>query len=214
MIYFNKPYLSGKEAHYIYDAVYQEQHISGNGKYTKLCHQFFEERYGFKKCLLTTSCTDALEMAAILCDIKPGDEVIVPSYTFVSTANAFVLRGAKIVFIDSRIDHPGMDEDQIERNITSKTKIIVVVHYAGVACNMDKIMEISKKHNLYVVEDAAQAIDSYFNNQPLGGIGHLGCFSFHETKNIQCGEGGMLVINDDRFLKKSRNYLGKRNQQS
>lgn len=199
---FNKPYLTGKELDYIKDAVSRGK-ISGNGYYTRKCHEFFQERYGFKKCLLTTSCTDALEMAAILCDIQPGDEVIIPSYTFVSTANAFVLRGAKIVFTDSRPDHPGINEDLIEGLITPRTKVIVAVHYAGVACDMDHIMDIAKRYNLLVVEDAAQAIDSFYKGRPLGGIGHLGCFSFHETKNIQCGEGGMLVINDERFSKRA-----------
>ncbi len=203
MIPFNKPYLTGKEAHYMYDAVYTGK-LSGNGKYTKKCQQFFENQYGFKKCLLTTSCTDALEMAAILAKIEPGDEVIMPSYTFVSTSNAFVLRGAKIVFADSRKDHPGMDEDHIEALITDKTKAIVPVHYAGVACNMEKIMDIAKKYNLLVIEDAAQAIDSYFTfsdgtRKALGSIGHLAAFSFHETKNIISGEGGLLAINDERF---------------
>lgn len=195
---FNQPYLTGKELEYIKQAV-ELGHISGNGQFTKKCQQFFEQRYGFKKCLLTSSCTDALEMAAILCDVQPGDEVIMPSYTFVSTANAFVLRGAKIVFIDSKPDHPGMDEDQIEKLITKKTKVIVPVHYAGVACDMDKIMAMADKHKLFVVEDAAQAIDGYYKGKPLGSIGHLAAFSFHETKNIISGEGGMLVINDDRF---------------
>ena len=202
MIPFNKPYLTGKELDYIKDAVSRGK-ISGNGYYTQKCHKFFQERYGFKKCLLTTSCTDALEMAAILCNIMPGDEVIVPSYTFVSTANAFVLRGAKIVFADSREDHPGIDENKIESLITSRTKVIVPVHYAGVACDMDIIMDIAERHNLLVVEDAAQAINSFYKGKPLGGIGHLGCFSFHETKNIQCGEGGMLVINDEQFNKRA-----------
>lgn len=200
---FNKPYFTGKETTYIKDAV-QSGQISGNGKYTKLCQEFFQERYGFGKCLLTTSCTDALEMAAILIDIEPGDEVIMPSFTFVSTANAFVLRGAKIVFCDSRSDHPGMDESKIEALITPKTRAIVPVHYAGVACDMDKIMELAAQYNLWVIEDAAQAIDSYYTGKdgvkrPLGGIGHLAAFSFHETKNIISGEGGMLVINDKRF---------------
>jgi dTDP-4-amino-4,6-dideoxygalactose transaminase len=199
---FNKPYLTGNELYYIKNAVSRGK-ISGNGYYTQQCHLYFQERYGFKKCLLTTSCTDALEMAAILCDIQPGDEVIVPSYTFVSTTNAFVLRGAKIVFADSRSDHPGIDEDKIEDLITTRTKVIVPVHYAGVACDMDKIMAIANKYNLFVVEDAAQAIDSFYNGRPLGSIGHFGCFSFHETKNIQCGEGGMLVINDERFFRRS-----------
>lgn len=188
MIPFNKPYLTGKETQYIEQAV-KSGKISGNGIFTQKCHEFFQERYGFKKCLLTTSCTDALEMAAILCDIKPGDEVIVPSFTFVSTANAFVLRGAKIVFAESREDHPGIDENKIESLITSRTKVIVPVHYAGVACDMDIIMDIANRHNLIVVEDAAQSIDSFYKGKPLGGIGHLGCFSFHETKNIQCGGG-------------------------
>ncbi|MCJ7483545.1 MAG: dTDP-4-amino-4,6-dideoxygalactose transaminase [Thermodesulfovibrionales bacterium] len=204
---FNKPHLTGKETAYIEQAV-QSGKISGNGMFTKKCHKFFEEKYGFKKCLLTTSCTDALEMAAILLNIEPGDEVIMPSYTFVSTANAFVLRGAIIVFADSRPDHPGIDEDKIEELITSKTKAIVPVHYAGVACDMDKIMDIASRHDLFVVEDAAQAIDSYYtgkdgSKRPLGSIGHLATFSFHETKNIQCGEGGMLVINDERYVRRA-----------
>jgi dTDP-4-amino-4,6-dideoxygalactose transaminase len=200
---FNKPYLTGKETHYMYDAISIGK-ISGNGKYTKKCQNYFEETYGFGKCMLTTSCTDALEMAAILINIQPGDEVIMPSYTFVSTANAFILRGAIIVFIDSRKDHPGMDEDAIESLITKKTKAIVPVHYAGVACDMDKIMSVANKYNLFVVEDAAQGIDSYFiskdgSKKALGSIGHLAVFSFHETKNIISGEGGMLVINDSQF---------------
>lgn len=204
---FNKPYITGKEVHYIYDAVATGK-ISGNGKYTQLCQSFFEERWGIKKTLLTTSCTDALEMCALLLDIEPGDEVIVPSYTFVSTALAFVRQGATIVFADSRSDHPGIDEGKIEELITSKTKAIVPVHYAGVACDMDKIMDIANRHNIYVVEDAAQAIDSYYtgNNgikRALGTIGHLSAFSFHETKNIQCGEGGLLGINDERFMKRA-----------
>jgi dTDP-4-amino-4,6-dideoxygalactose transaminase len=204
---FNKPYLTGKETDYIRQAV-ESGKISGDGGYTKLCHEFFEKRFGFKKCLLTTSCTDALEMAALLINIMPGDEVIMPSYTFVSTSNAFVLRGAKIVFVDSRKDHPGMDEDQIESLITERTKAIVPVHYAGVACDMDKIMALAAKYNLFVVEDAAQAIDSYYTGKdgvkrPLGSIGHLAAFSFHETKNIQSGEGGMIVINDDRFMQRA-----------
>ena len=200
---FNKPHLTGAETTYIEDAV-KSGKISGNGKYTQMCHEFFEEHYGFYKCLLTSSCTDALEMAAILFDIQPGDEVIIPSYTFVSTANAFVLRGAKIVFVDSRTDHPGIDEKSIEELITPKTKAIVPVHYAGVACDMDVIMDIAERYNLFVVEDAAQGIESYYTGKdgikrPLGSIGHLGAFSFHETKNIISGEGGMLTINDPRF---------------
>jgi dTDP-4-amino-4,6-dideoxygalactose transaminase len=202
MIPFNKPYLTGKETHYIYQAV-SSCKISGDGIYTKKCHEFFEKKYGFKRVLLTTSCTDALEMAAILLDIKDGDEVIAPSYTFVSTVNAFVLRGAKIVFVDSCKDNPNMDVDKIEALITNKTKVILPVHYAGISCDMDKIMELANKYNLFVVEDAAQAIDSFHNGKPLGSIGHMAAFSFHETKNIISGEGGMLVINDDRFVKRA-----------
>lgn len=202
MIPFNKPFLTGKEAHYIYQAVYSGK-LSGNGLYTKKCQHFFEEHYGFKKALLTTSCTDALEMAAILCDIKPGDEVIAPSYTFVSTVLAFVRQGAKIVFCDSCKNNPNIDADKIEDLITPRTKVIIPVHYAGVACDMDRIMDIATRHNLLVVEDAAQAIDSYYKGRPLGSIGHLGCFSFHETKNIIAGEGGLLTINDPRFIRRS-----------
>ena len=205
---FNIPYLTGNETKYIYQAVHEYLHISGNGYFTKMCHEFFETRYKFKKTLLTTSCTDALEMTAILMDIGPGDEIIVPSYTFVSTALAYVRQGAKIIFCDSRKDHPGMDEDKIEELITKRTKTIVPVHYAGIACDMDKITDLADKYNLFVVEDAAQAIDSYYTGKdgikrPLGSIGHFGCFSFHETKNIQCGEGGMLLINDERFIKRA-----------
>ena len=199
---FNKPHLTGKEAHYMYQAV-AEGKLSGNGAFTKKCQHFFEERYGFKKCLLTTSCTDALEMAAILCDIQPGDEVIVPSYTFVSSALAFVRAGAKIIFADSMKENPNIDAEQIETLITPRTKVIVPVHYAGVACDMDRIMEIAEKHNLIIVEDAAQAIDSYYKGRPLGSIGHLSAFSFHETKNIISGEGGMLCINDERFIRRA-----------
>ncbi|MGG7664181.1 dTDP-4-amino-4,6-dideoxygalactose transaminase [Dyadobacter sp. BHUBP1] len=195
MIPFNKPYLTGKEAHYLYQAVLSGK-ISGDGIFTKKCHSLFEERYGFQKSLLTTSCTDALEMAAILVNIEPGDEVIAPSYTFVSTVNAFVLRGAKIVFVDCLPDHPNMDVSQIEALITPKTKVILPVHYAGVACDMAPIMELAAKYGLFVIEDAAQAIDSFFDSRPLGGIGHMGAFSFHETKNIISGEGGMLAINE------------------
>ncbi len=206
-IQFNAPYFTGKETEYIKDAVTRKK-ISGNGYYTQKCQNFFEEKYNFLKCLLTTSCTDALEMAAILIDIQPGDEVIVPSYTFVSSANAFVLRGAKIIFADSRTDHPGIDEDKLEALITPKTKAIVPVHYAGVACDMDKIMALASKYKLFVVEDAAQAIDSYYTGKDgvkkaLGSIGHLAAFSFHETKNIIAGEGGMLVVNDEQFITRS-----------
>ncbi len=199
---FNKPFLTGKETLYISDAV-KSGKISGDGLFTGKCHQFFENKYGFKKCLLTTSCTDALEIAAILLNIKEGDEVIMPSYTFVSTSNAFVLRGANIIFADSGEENPNLDVCQIEKLITNKTKAIVVVHYAGIACDMDKVMEIASKYNLFVVEDAAQAIDSYYNGKPLGSIGHLAAFSFHETKNVISGEGGMLVINDERFIRRA-----------
>ncbi len=199
---FNKPFFTGKEAEYIQQAVVSGK-ISGDGMFTQKCNQFFEQRYGFKKVLLTTSCTDALEMAAILLDIKPGDEVIVPSYSFVSTANAFVLRGAKIVFVDSKSDEPNMDVARVEELITPKTKAIVPVHYAGVSCDMDAIMQLAEKHKLFVVEDAAHSIDSSYNGKYLGGIGHLGTFSFHETKNIISGEGGMLVINDERFIERA-----------
>jgi len=207
MIPFNKPYLTGKETEYIQQAVLSGK-ISGNGVFTQKCQRFFQERYGFRKCLLTTSCTDALEMTAILLDIKEGDEVIMPAYTFVSTPNAFVLRGAKIIFADSMEANPNIDAEKIEQLITPKTKAIVVVHYAGIACDMDRIMDIAKKHNLYVVEDAAQSIDSFYINKdglkkPLGSIGHLSAFSFHETKNIISGEGGMLVINDEKFEKRA-----------
>ena len=203
MIPFNKPYLTGKEAHYMYQAVYTGK-LSGNGVFTKKCQQFFEEKYGFKKAIMTTSGTDALEMAAILCNIQPGDEVIVPSYTFVSSALAFVRQGAKIVFADSCENNPNIDADKIEALITGKTKVIVPVHYAGVACDMDKIMDIENRHNLFVVEDAAQAIDSYYKGKPLGGIGHFGCFSFHETKNVTAGgEGGMICVNDEHFIRRA-----------
>ena len=203
MIHFNKPYLTGKEAHYIYQAVYTGK-LSGNGVFTKKCQEFFEQKYGYQKCLLTTSCTDALEMAAILCDIQPGDEVICPSYTFVSSALAFVRAGATIVFADSYPDHPNIDADKIESLITNRTKAIVVVHYAGHACDMDKIMEIATRHHILVVEDAAQAIDACYKGKPLGGIGHLGCISFHETKNVTAGgEGGLLIVNDERFIRRA-----------
>lgn len=202
MIPFNKPYLTGKEAHYMYQAVYTGK-LSGNGVFTKKCQKYLEDRYGFKKALLTTSGTDALEMCAMLAGIKPGDEVIVPSYTFVSSALAFIREGAKIVFADSSQSNPNIDPDKLESLITPRTRAIVVVHYAGVACDMDKIMEIADRHGIIVVEDAAQAIDSYYKGRPLGSIGHLGAFSFHETKNIISGEGGLLTINDPRFIRRA-----------
>lgn len=203
MIPFNKPFIVGNELQYIEEAV-KSGKISGDGIFTKKCHEFFEQKYGFQKVLLTTSCTDALEMAAILCDIKEGDEVIVPSYTFVSSANAFALRGANIVFADSYKENPNIDPAEIEKLITEKTKVIVPVHYAGVACDMEKIMQLAAKYNLFVVEDAAQAIDSYYTfsdgtKKALGSIGDFGAFSFHETKNIIAGEGGMLAINNPKY---------------
>jgi dTDP-4-amino-4,6-dideoxygalactose transaminase len=208
MIFQNKPYITGKEFQYIESAI-ANRHLSGNGKYTNLCQQLFKEKYGCKKCLLTTSCTDALEMCAILLEIKPGDEIIMPSFTFVSTANAFVLRGAKIILADSNSYNPNIAEHDLEKLITKNTKAIVVVHYAGIACDMEVVMAIAERYCIFVIEDAAQAIDSFFiepkNNkkQSLGSIAHLAAFSFHESKNIQCGEGGMLVINDERFAERA-----------
>lgn len=198
---FNKPAFVGNELEYIKQAI-QIGQISGNGHFTKKCHLFFEKKFS-SKCLLTTSCTDALEMCSLLLDIQPGDEVIIPSYTFVSTANAFVLRGAKIVFVDSQANHPNMDAELLEPLITQRTRAIVVVHYAGIACDMDKVVALAEKYNLFVVEDAAQAIDSYYKGRPLGTIGHLAAFSFHETKNVISGEGGLLVINDKQFEKRA-----------
>lgn len=191
---FNKPFLVGAELRYIRQAVSSGK-LSGDGQFSKRCAAFFEQRWGFQKTLLTTSCTDALEMAALLANIQPGDEVLAPSYTFVSSVNAFVLRGAKIVFVDSQPGHPNIDVDALAPLITPKTKAIVVIHYAGIACDMDAVMQLASKHNLLVVEDAAHAIDSYYRDRPLGSIGHVGCFSFHETKNVIAGEGGLLTIN-------------------
>ena len=213
---FNKPYLTGKEAHYMYQAVYTGK-LSGNGYFTKKCQNYFQERFGFTKCLLITSGTDALEMCAMLCKLKPGDEVIVPSYTFVSTALAFLREGVNVIFADSMDSNPNLDAEKLESLITPKTRVIVPVHYAGVACDMDVIMAVAEKHNLLVVEDAAQAIDSFYitknekliqkygtNRLPLGSIGDLGAFSFHETKNITAGgEGGLLTINDESFVQRS-----------
>lgn len=199
MIPFNKPYLTGKEIEYIQQAVVQNRKTSGNGLFTKKCHDYFKNYLGCTKALLTTSCTDALEMASILIDVQPGDEIIVPSYTFVSTANAFINRGAKIVFADSQKDHPNLDVDLLPSLITEKTKAIVCVHYAGFACDMDKLQSIVSEHNLFLIEDAAQAIDSYWKGRPLGSFGHLSTFSFHETKNIISGEGGILIVNEKNF---------------
>ncbi|MDD2652491.1 MAG: dTDP-4-amino-4,6-dideoxygalactose transaminase [Sulfurimonas sp.] len=203
MIHFNKPPLTGNEERYVLEAM-KSSKISGDGAFTKRCHKWFEERLGCKKALLTTSCTHALEMAALLLDIKEGDEVIMPSYTFVSTANAFVLRGATIVFVDVRPDTLNIDETKIEDAVTTKTKVIVPVHYAGVACEMDTIMEIASRHNLFVVEDAAQGMMSSYKGKALGTIGHFGAFSFHETKNYtSAGEGGLLIINDEKFVQRA-----------
>ena len=197
MINFNVPPYVGKEMKYIEQAI-QNHKICGDGEFTKKCNQWLEERTGTVKALLTTSCTHATEMAAILADIQPGDEVIMPAYTFVSTADAFVLRGAKVVFVDIRPDTMNIDEKLIEEAITDKTKAIVPVHYAGVGCEMDTIMEIAKRHNLYVIEDAAQGIMSTYKGKALGTIGDYGCFSFHETKNYSMGEGGALLIRDEK----------------
>ncbi len=195
---FNKPYTTGLELTNIAEAIHSGK-LCGDGKFTRKVHEFFENRYGFQKSLLTTSCTDALEMSAILSEIDENSEVIIPSYTFVSTANAFVLRGAKIVFADSESETPNIDATKIEALITQRTKAIVVMHYAGVACDMDVILELANKYNLIVIEDAAQAIDSYYKNKPLGSLGAFGAFSFHETKNIISGEGGLLTINDQKY---------------
>jgi dTDP-4-amino-4,6-dideoxygalactose transaminase len=205
---FNKPYFTGKETEYIRQAV-ESGKISGDGAFTRKCHRFFQERYGFKKNLLTTSCTDALEMCGLLLDIKPGDEVICPSFSFVSTANAFVLRGAEIRFADSEISTPNIDAGRIEELITSRTKAIVVVHYAGIACDMDAIDSLARRHNLFLIEDAAQAIDSYYKGRALGSIGHLGAISFHESKNIISGEGGLLILNDDNFFPRAEIFWEK-----
>lgn len=192
---FNKPYLHGRELVYIAEAVASGK-ISGDGVFTQRCHAFFEQRYGFRKALMTTSCTDALEMAALLLNIREGDEVIVPAFTFVSTANAFALRGARIVFADSEAHNPNIDATKLAELITPRTRAIVVVHYAGVACDMDPILALARERGIAVVEDAAQAIDSFYKGQPLGSLGLFGAFSFHETKNVIAGEGGLLTIND------------------
>jgi len=199
---FNKPFIVGKELYNIAQAVV-ESHLSGDGPFTRRCHKWLEKRLGCAKALLTHSCTGALEMAAMLCGIGPGDEIIMPSFTFVSTANAFVLRGGTPVFVDIREDILNIDETLIEQAITPQTKAIVPVHYAGVSCVMDGIMKIAEKYNLLVVEDAAQALLSTYKNRYLGTIGHFGCLSFHETKNIISGEGGALLINDEKFIEQA-----------
>ena len=199
MINFNVPPYTGREIEYIRQAV-ENQKICGDGPFTKKCSEWSEEKTGVAKCLLTPSCTQATELAALLIDIKEGDEVIMPSYTFVSTADAFVLRGARAVFVDIRPDTMNIDENLIEQAVTDRTRAIVPVHYAGVACEMDKIMEIAKKHSLFVVEDAAQGINAAYKGRPLGAIGDFGCYSFHETKNLSMGEGGALLIQDEKYI--------------
>ncbi|WP_411169813.1 dTDP-4-amino-4,6-dideoxygalactose transaminase [Clostridium sp. MB05] len=203
MINFNVPPFVGKEEKYISEAIREYRKLCGDGNFTKKCNEWFQSKFSTPKALLTTSCTHALEMAAILCDIKPGDEVIAPSYTFVSTVNAFVLRGAKIVFVDIRPDTMNIDERLIEDAITEKTKVIIPVHYAGISCEMDKIMKIAKKYNLYVVEDAAQGVMASYKGQPLGTIGDFGCYSFHETKNYSMGEGGAILIQNKDFIERA-----------
>lgn len=199
---FNKPHFTGREALYISEAAITGK-IAGNGPFTRQCQVFFEEKYGISRALLTTSCSDALEMSALLLDIAPGDEVIIPSFTFVSTANAFALRGARIVFADSSPENPNIDASLLESLITSKTRAIVVMHYAGIACDMDGIMLIATKYGIPVIEDAAQCIDAYYRDKPLGSIGVMGTLSFHETKNITCGEGGLLMVNDASLVHKA-----------
>lgn len=200
---FNQPFVAGKELYYIAQAVTMGQ-LSGDGHFTRKCADFLRDQFGSHEVLMTPSCTAALELAAMLCDFQPGDEVIMPSYTFVSTASAFVREGAHPVFVDIRPDTLNLDESLIEDAITDRTRAIVPVHYAGVGCEMDRIMAIAERHDLIVIEDAAQAVNARFNGEYLGAIGHLGCYSFHETKNYICGEGGALAINDERFLKRAR----------
>ena len=202
MIPLHRPYISGKEIEYI-DEVIQSGNLSGNGKFTDLCHQFFEREFGFVNAKLTDSCTAALDMVSILLNIAPGDEVIVPSYTYITTANPFVLKGAKIVYADSLHNNPNIDFSQLEKLITDKTKAIVVMHYGGVACDMDEVMKIAETHKIWVVEDAAHSLGASYKNKYLGSIGHFGAFSFHSTKNITSGHGGLLVINDKQFLNRA-----------
>lgn len=202
MIRFNVPPFTGKEIEYVKKAV-ENMHICGDGEYTKKCSEWLEKKTGAAKVLLTTSCTHALEMAALLCGVKEGDEVILPSYTFVSTADAFVLRGCKCVFVDVDPKTMNIDVDKIEEAITDKTKVIAIVHYAGISCDMDKVMDIARRHNLKVVEDAAQGIMSTYKGRALGTIGDFGCLSFHETKNYSMGEGGALIINDAKYIEEA-----------
>ena len=199
---FNKPYFSGDELNYFKISLASGK-ISGDGKFTKKCQDYFQSEYGFNSSFLTTSCTDALEMSSLVLDINIGDEIILPSYTFVSTANPFLLRGAKLIFADSGPDNPNICVKSIEKLISEKTKAIVIVHYAGIACDIDSIKEIIKDRNILLIEDAAQAFDSYYKGKPLGSFGAFSAFSFHETKNITCGEGGLLVVNDSKYLKKA-----------
>jgi len=199
---FNKPYFAGREIQYIVNAAYHG-HISGNGVYTKLCHQFFEDRYDFKKTFLTTSCTDAFEMAVILLNIKFGDEIIMPSFTFVSTTNPFLMKGARIVFADSLTEYPNMDMDSVEALITAKTRVLVVMHYGGVAVEMDKAIALAKKYNLILIEDTAHAIEAHYKGKPLGSFGDFATFSFHETKNVSAGEGGLLAINNEKYIERA-----------
>lgn len=199
---FNRPFIIGKELYFIAQSVLSG-HIAGDGLFTKKCQTFMENKFSAKKVLLTTSCTTALEMAAILCKVRPGDEVILPSFTFVSTANAFYLRGAKLIFVDIKPDTLNIDETKIEAAITEHTKVIVPVHYAGVSCEMNKIMDIARLHNVYVVEDAAQGVNARYKDKYLGTIGDIGTYSFHETKNYICGEGGAIVINNKRFIERA-----------
>ncbi len=200
---FNKPFIAGKELHYIAQAVMVESHLSGDGPFTRRCHEWLENKLGCARAFLTHSCTAALEMAAMLFDVQPGDEVIVPSFTFVSTANAFVLRGAIPVFVDIRPETLTIDEEEIRQAVTPKTRVVVPVHYAGMPCAMDEIMEIAENNDLWVVEDAAQALLSTYKGKSLGTMGHLGCLSFHETKNIISGEGGALLVNDPQFIERA-----------
>ena len=202
LIPFNKPTIIGSELEYITNVINSDKTCS-DGLYTKKCESFFENKYKFKKTILTTSCTTALEMSALLIDLKQGDEIIIPTFTYVSTANAFAKQGAKIIFADSKNNSPNIDVDKLEQLITDKTKAIVIVHYAGIAVDMDKIIAIIKKYNIFLIEDSAQAMDSYYKGRALGNFGHLSAFSFHETKNIQCGEGGLLVINDKKLINKA-----------
>ncbi|NOZ09268.1 MAG: dTDP-4-amino-4,6-dideoxygalactose transaminase, partial [FCB group bacterium] len=202
MIPFNKPYFTGNELQYMMQAV-QSGKISGDGIFSEKCHAFFRDKFGFNRCFLTTSCTDALEMIALLLNIGPGDEVIIPSFSFVSLANAFVLRGASIIFIDSNDENPNIDVNQLEGLITPKTKVIAPIHYAGIAADLDRIAGFCREYDLFLIEDAAQAIDSKFRGKPLGSIGDMSAMSFHETKNIISGEGGLLIVNNEKYMERA-----------